>query len=88
MSENKTASPADISFSVPSLKMYFDFPRAMERLFVAVADSDPAALAAGATALTPPKTVDIPTAKPVPMSIRIAFVKGPDGEEVEFFTEL
>ena len=28
-------------------EMYFDFPRAMERLFVAVADSDPAALAAG-----------------------------------------
>ena len=45
------------------------------------------ALAAGALSLTPPKTVPL-ASTPKPMSIRIAFVKGPDGEELEFFKEL
>lgn len=45
------------------------------------------ALAAGATPLTPPKTVPL-NASPTPMTIRIAFVKGPDGEELEFFRQI
>ena len=45
------------------------------------------ALAAGATPLTPPKTVPLDS-KPEKVSIHIAFVKGPDGEEVEFFQQL
>ena len=45
------------------------------------------ALAAGAQPLTPPKTVPL-ASTPDPISIRIAFVKGPDGEEIEFFKEL
>ncbi|MBQ9783389.1 MAG: VOC family protein [Clostridia bacterium] len=45
------------------------------------------ALAAGAAPLTPPKTVPLES-KPEKVSIRIAFVKGPDGEEVEFFRQL
>ena len=45
------------------------------------------ALAAGAISQMPPKTVPL-NASPKPTSIRIAFVKGPDGEEVEFFKEL
>lgn len=70
-----------------------EFPPRGKWLHLALASEDvdasyAAALAAGATALTPPKTVDIPAAKPAPMSIRIAFVKGPDGEEVEFFAEV
>lgn len=70
-----------------------EFPPRGKWLHLALASEDvdasyAAALEAGATALTPPKTVDIPTARPTPMSIRIAFVKGPDGEEVEFFAEV
>ncbi len=70
-----------------------EFPPRGKWLHLALASEDvdasyAAALEAGATALTPPKTVDIPTARPAPMSIRIAFVKGPDGEEVEFFAEV
>lgn len=42
------------------------------------------ALAAGARSVTPPKTVPLES-KPEKMSINIAFVKGPDGEELEFF---
>ena len=45
------------------------------------------ALAAGAAPLTPPKTVPLES-QPETVSIRIAFVKGPDGEEVEFFRQL
>ena len=54
---------------------------------ISVADVDEAyghALKAGAESITAPKTVPL-SSKPVPMSIRIAFVKGPDGEELEFF---
>ncbi len=45
------------------------------------------ALAAGAEPLTPPKTVDL-ASTPYLMSIRIAFVKGPDGEQLEFFKQV
>lgn len=44
------------------------------------------ALSAGARPLTPPKTVALDSF-PNKISIHIAFVKGPDGEEIEFFTE-
>ena len=45
------------------------------------------ALEAGATPLIPPKTVPLDSS-PEKISIRIAFVKGPDGEEVEFFRQV
>ncbi len=45
------------------------------------------ALKAGFEQLTPPKTVPL-NSKPQKMSINIAFVKGPDGEELEFFKTL
>ncbi len=45
------------------------------------------ALQAGFEPLTPPKTVPL-AATPAPMSIHIAFVKGPDNEQVEFFKEV
>lgn len=45
------------------------------------------ALAAGAEPLTPPKTVPLDS-KPEKISINIAFVKGPDGEQIEFFKQV
>ena len=45
------------------------------------------ALAAGFLPKTAPKVVPL-DAKPQPMSIMVAFVIGPDGEEVEFFKEV
>lgn len=45
------------------------------------------ALAAGATPKVAPKTVPLDSS-PEKISIRVAFVFGPDGEEVEFFKEL
>ena len=46
-----------------------------------------AALAAGATSLTPPKTVEL-ASRPYLATIRVAFVYGPDGEQIELFREL
>ena len=57
---------------------------------IAVDDVDAAyenALRAGAKSVTPPKTVPLDS-KPEKMSIRVAFVKGPDGEELEFFKKI
>ena len=45
------------------------------------------AIDAGAVSVTPPKTIPL-NSKPSPISIRIAFVNGPDGEILEFFKEL
>ena len=45
------------------------------------------ALAAGAISKIPPKTVPL-NSSPEKISIRIAFVKGPDGEELEFFKQI
>ena len=45
------------------------------------------ALAAGFVSKTAPKVVPLPSA-PYRASINIAFVIGPDGEEVEFFKEV
>lgn len=44
------------------------------------------ALKAGFTPLTAPKTVPL-NSSPEKMEITVAFVKGPDGEQVEFFKE-
>lgn len=44
------------------------------------------AMAAGAVSHMEPKNVDIPATPPLP--VRIAFVKGPDGELIEFFKVL
>jgi len=44
------------------------------------------ALAAGAASHMIPTTLDIPATPPLP--VRIAFVKGPDGELLEFFKVL
>ena len=45
------------------------------------------ALAAGARPKMPPTTLDLDSS-PYRMSIRIAFVYGPDGEELEFFKQV
>ena len=45
------------------------------------------ALAAGAKPLTPPKSVALES-EPRKVTIRIAFVIGPDGEQIEFFKEV
>lgn len=45
------------------------------------------ALAAGFEPHTPPKTVPLPST-PVGVTINIAFVIGPDGEQLEFFREV
>lgn len=42
------------------------------------------ALAAGATSLIAPKDAPLDS-HPVPLTLRVAFVKGPCGEELEFF---
>ena len=44
------------------------------------------ALAAGGVSQAEPKSLEIPSAPPMP--VRIAFVKGPDGEVIEFFKVL
>ena len=59
-------------------------------LHLAIATSDPdaayeAALKAGAQPVDPPKDVDIQSDPVFP--VRIAFVKGPDGEILEFFCD-
>ena len=46
-----------------------------------------AALSAGATVVTPPKTVEL-ASRPYLATIRVAFVAGPDGEQIELFREL
>ena len=45
------------------------------------------ALKAGATPVTPP--IEMPlNSHPLRMTLRVAFVKGPDGEELEFFKHI
>lgn len=46
------------------------------------------ALSLGARPFIPPKTVPLNDARPVPIAIHIAFVEGPDGEQVEFFKQV
>lgn len=45
-----------------------------------------AALSVGATPITPPKTVEL-NSRPRLATIRVAFVAGPDGEQIELFSE-
>ena len=59
-------------------------------IHLAIATTDPdgayeAALKAGAKAVDPPKDVTIAAEEPMP--VRIAFVKGPDDEILEFFCD-
>lgn len=49
-----------------------------------VAEAYNNALKAGAASISEPRIIPLES-KPEKMSINIAFVKGPDGEEVEFF---
>jgi len=44
------------------------------------------AIAAGAVSQAEPKSLEIPATPPIP--VRIAFVRGPDGEVLEFFKVL
>lgn len=44
------------------------------------------ARAAGAPVIVEPKDVEL-SARPKPLKVRIAFCKGPDGEEIEFLQE-
>lgn len=46
------------------------------------------ALSIGAKPLTPPKTVPLEDARPERMAIQVAFVLGPDGEQLEFFKQV
>ena len=46
------------------------------------------ALTLGAKPHTAPKTVPLNDAKPAPIAIQVAFVEGPDGEQVEFFKQV
>ena len=46
------------------------------------------ALSLGAKALIPPKTVPLDDARPEAIAIHIAFVEGPDGEQLEFFQQV
>ena len=61
-----------------------------KHLAFAVDDVDAAythALSVGAVSLTPPKSVPLPST-PEAITIRIAFVLGPSGEQLEFFKEV
>ena len=46
------------------------------------------AISLGAKPLIAPKTVPLDDACPEPIAIRVAFVEGPDGEQLEFFKQV
>lgn len=46
------------------------------------------ALSLGAKPAIAPKTVPLNDARPSPIAIHIAFVEGPDGEQIEFFKQV
>jgi catechol 2,3-dioxygenase-like lactoylglutathione lyase family enzyme len=46
------------------------------------------ALSLGAKPLIAPKIAPLDDARPAPMSIQVAFVEGPDGEQLEFFKQV
>ena len=60
--------------------------------FAISADDVPAAYALavslGGKPLIAPKTVPLDDARPAPIAIEIAFVEGPDGEQIEFFKQV
>ena len=45
------------------------------------------AIAAGAVSHIAPKIMELDS-RPYPMAIQVAFVKGPDGEQIEFFKQV
>ena len=68
---------------IPEMGRYIHFA-------YSVVDVDKAyntAISAGAKPLTPPKVVNLDS-KPKKVSINIAFVYGPDNEQIEFFKEV
>ena len=60
--------------------------------FAIAVDDVPAAyelaLSLGGKPAIAPKTVPLNDARPAPISIQVAFVEGPDGEQLEFFKQV
>ena len=73
LNTDKAATPADGN---PFLHFAFSAQNVDEAYRIA--------LEAGATPLKPPAEVPLPS-HPLRLTLRIAFVKGPSGEELEFF---
>ena len=73
LNTDKMATPADGN---PFLHFAFSAQNVDEAYRIA--------LAAGATPVTPPTEMSL-RSHPVALTLRIAFVKGPSGEELEFF---
>ena len=73
LNTDKAATPADGN---PFLHFAFSAQNVDEAYRIA--------LEAGATPLKPPAEVPLPSS-PLRLTLRIAFVKGPSGEELEFF---
>ena len=73
LNADKAATPADGN---PFLHFAFSAQNVDEAYRIA--------LEAGATPVTPPTEMPLKS-HPVSMTLRIAFVKGPSGEELEFF---
>lgn len=74
----------------PEIKVIGEYAGKYTHFAYAVEDVEAAyntALAAGATTKTAPKIVPLEST-PEKISINIAFVYGPDGEEIEFFKEI
>ena len=71
------------SDELPEMGKYIHFAYSVEDVDAAYET----ALAAGAKPLTPPKSVALES-EPRKVTIRIAFVIGPDGEQIEFFKEV
>ncbi len=74
----------------PEIKVVGEYAGKYTHFAYAVEDVEAAyntALAAGALPKTAPKTVSLDST-PEKVSINIAFVYGPDGEEIEFFREI
>lgn len=74
----------------PEIKVVGEYAGKYTHFAYAVEDVEAAyntALAAGALPKTAPKTVPLDST-PEKVSINIAFVYGPDGEEIEFFREI
>lgn len=68
---------------LPEMGRYIHFAYSVKDVDAAYA----AALSAGAKPLTPPKVVPLDS-KPKQITLNIAFVYGPDNEQIEFFKEV
>lgn len=69
--------------ALPDMGRYVHFAYSVKDVDAAYA----AALAAGAKPLTPPKFVPLDS-EPKKVTLNIAFVYGPDNEQIEFFKEV